>query len=154
LIFGNNTSGNTVSGNYIGLDPAGTKAIANLTGVWLSNSGPNNTIGGSTPGTGNVIAGNSVGVDILGADGNAVQGNVIGLAADGVTAFGNNFGVEIEAGAESNTVGGTTASAGNVIAGNSVGVFITGNGTSGNAVQGNWIGVAADGVTPRGNTLH
>jgi len=154
LIHGSDTSDNTVSGNYIGLDPAGTKNIGNTEGVWLSVSGPNNTIGGSTPGAGNVIAGNGVGVDITVGDNNAVQGNLIGLAADGVTALGNTFGVEIEEGAEGNTVGGTSASARNVIAANDIGVFITGNGTSGNAVQGNWIGVAADGVTARGNTRH
>ena len=56
-LLGPTTSGNLVQGNYIGLDPTGTSAEPNLTGVFV-NDAMNNMIGGTAPGAGNVIAGN------------------------------------------------------------------------------------------------
>ena len=56
-LLGPTTSGNLVQGNYIGLNPTGTSAEPNLYGVFV-NDAMNNTIGGTAPGAGNVIAGN------------------------------------------------------------------------------------------------
>src|SRR5208282_233685 len=56
-LLGPTTSGNLVQGNYIGLDPTGTSAEPNHTGIFV-NDAMNNTIGGTTPGASNVIAGN------------------------------------------------------------------------------------------------
>src|SRR5206468_8366514 len=48
--------------------------------------------------------------------GNLIQGNFIGTKADGVSALGNRgYGIDLLDGA-SNSVGGTTAGAGNTIA--------------------------------------
>ena len=47
-----------------------------------------------------------------GATGNSVEGNVIGLAADGVTALDNSSGVFLGANASGNRVGGTRAGPG------------------------------------------
>jgi hypothetical protein len=49
-------------------------------------------------------------------------------------------------------IGGTTAGAGNTIAGNLVGVGITDSGTSGNLVQGNFIGTSASSAAGLGNS--
>src|SRR6185437_13182383 len=52
---------NIVEGNYIGTNAAGNAAVPNaLWGVELDNS-PSNTVGGTAPGAGNVISGNSQG---------------------------------------------------------------------------------------------
>ena len=91
-LLGPTTSGNLVQGNYIGLDPTGTSAEPNHTGVFV-NDAMNNTIGGTAPGAGNVIAGNllvgqdgSTGIYFYsGAAGNLVQSNLIGTNASGKT---------------------------------------------------------------------
>ena len=92
FIAGTDVSGNSVKGNYIGLDAAGLDSIPNGgDGVEIMNS-PDNTVGGflttGGPGTppGNVIAGNSGhGVHIIGAlaTENEVQGNRIGVNTAG-----------------------------------------------------------------------
>jgi len=97
-LLGPTTSDNLVQGNYIGLDPTGTSAEPNLTGIFV-NDAMNNTIGGTAPGAGNVIAGNllvgqvgSTGIYFYsGAAGNLVQGNLIGTNASGKT--GKNLGL-------------------------------------------------------------
>src|SRR5205085_8294785 len=104
---------NLIEGNYIGLNAAGTAAIASLgTGVGVQDSG-SNTIGGTAAGAGNVISGwTSTGVGIGGTNAtsnNVVQGNFIGTNAAGTAALGNGTGVNINGMANNNTVGGTTA---------------------------------------------
>lgn len=150
-IAGFDSSGNVLLGNYIGTNASGTAAVANAFGVYVNGS-PSNVIGGSTAGSGNLISGNtSVGVDLYGtlATGNLVQGNVIGTNIAGTAALPNSSGVYIEL-ADSNTIGGPTSSAGNLISGNSVaGVYIY-DMASGNVVQENRIGVSVAGK-PLGN---
>jgi uncharacterized repeat protein (TIGR01451 family) len=157
IIMGQNR-GNTVQGNYIGTDVTGATAI-DVHGVALGNGlngvsivgAPNNLIGGTAAGAGNVISGNKgEGIAITGATStrNLVQGNFIGTDSTGTTttdghgkALGNGGnGVAID-GAAGNTVGGTAATAGNVISGNTRdGVLIQGSGTSAITVQGNHVG--------------
>jgi hypothetical protein len=158
-----NTGGNIVAGNYIGLDPTGTTPMSNgaaypgFAGVDIFNGSFGNVIGGTASGAGNVISGNTLqGVDISsnGAVANVVQGNYIGLNAVGNAAIPNGgAGVGIYGGAQSNLVGGTLASARNVISGNGEqGVAVGNAGTSGNWIQGNYIGVNPAGTTAIGNT--
>ncbi len=136
------SAGNVVIGNLIGTTASGAQALPNATGVVIS--GAPNTVGGTGPGDGNVISGNTGdGVDLTGGftTGNAVEGNTIGLNSGGTSALPNGTGVVIETGANTNTVGGTAAGAGNVISGNTgPGVLIDGAGNGGNAVLGNLIG--------------
>lgn len=152
---------NTVSGNYIGTDVTGAKAISNaLAGVRIE--GRSNIIGGAVAGSGNVISGNGQqGVWLVGTNGNVsgnlVEGNLIGLDASGANRLGNaNAGVGIS-GAANNQIGGTTAAARNVISanGNSSsglgGVFLAGAGATGNQLLGNYIGTDASGAVGRGN---
>ena len=77
-----------------------------------------------------------------------IEGDQIGVAADGVTSLPNGDpGVLIASGAANNSVGGTTAAAANVISDNTTyGIQIDGTGTSGNQVLGNDIGLNAAGV--------
>ncbi|MBS0507801.1 MAG: DUF4347 domain-containing protein, partial [Proteobacteria bacterium] len=149
-------TGNQVRGNYIGTNVAGAAAVANQTnGIRLLSTG--NTIGGTAAGAGNVISGNlGNGIDIAGtsATGNTVAGNTIGLNATGTAAVGNSaIGIRISGGASSNTIGGATGAARNVISGNgSYGISVEDANTSSVVIQNNWIGVNASGTSAIGNT--
>ena len=83
--------------------------------------------------------------------GNVVAGNTIGLSAAG-SALGNVYGVLVQGGAHDNRIGGTAAER-NVISASLVnGVMIVGAGTSGNAVVGNSIfSNAGPGIELNGN---
>jgi hypothetical protein len=152
IAFG--ASGDVVLGNYIGTNTSGSASIAN-TNNGVENDGNNNTIGGSVAGARNVIDGNNADGVLLDSDGagNVVQGNFIGLNANGNAALGNSTnGVEVQG--SNNAVGGTTYYARNYIAGNgNDGVQIDGN-ASGVAVQGNWIGLDFTGKVAVGNSSY
>src|SRR5262249_32314051 len=93
----NSVTGSTIASNH-------------LDGVILQQSAQSNTIGGSAAGAGNTITANRWGVQAVGAGFNTINGNAITAnRADGVALL---------SGANSNTVGGTAAGAGNTIASN------------------------------------
>jgi hypothetical protein len=143
-------SGNVVQGNYIGTDATGTAALGNLQDVIIESN--NNTLGGTTPGAGNLIAGSTNDGIVIDASGNVVQGNYIGTDATGTAALGNSRGVRILGtfGGSNNLIGGTAPEAGNLIADNNTGILI--DRSSGNLVQGNLIGTDATGTGALGNS--
>ena len=150
-----NSSGNTITGNYIGTDPTGTLDLGNAgDGIVIAGSA-NNTIGGTTAALRNVISGNNGdGIEISNAagigsaTGNVVWGNYIGTNAAGTAALPNSVdGIRLAVNANTNTIGVTAGGlgAGNVISGNSssgVEVFSSTN----NLIQGNFIGTNAAGT--------
>ncbi len=144
LISNSGTTGNVVAGNLIGTNAAGTQAIPNSIGVQITAGASGNTIGGTVTGSRNVVSGNtSSGVDLSqsGTTGNVVLGNDIGTNAAGNAGLANPTGVGIGGGASGNTIGGTIASAANVVSGNTdYGVAIESSGTSGNLIEGNDLG--------------
>ena len=157
---GTGTSSNLVAGNEIGTDSSGTLAIPNATGVELDSGASGNAIGGAAPGTGNVISGNTGnGVEITGAgtSGNLVAGDDIGLNAAGTAPLPNANGVSIGGTAGSNTIGGTSAGARDVISGNvAFGVLLDSSGspsTAGSVVEGDYIGTDKTGDLPLGNAI-
>ncbi len=143
------SASNTVENNYIGTNLAGSAALGNAVGGVLINGA---AATGNIVST-NVISGNS-GNGVLiqnAASGNSLLGNIIGLNASGTGQIANTNGVRIE-NASSNTIGGTTASARNVISGNANdGVYITGASATGNLVQGNYIGTNVAGTAAIAN---
>ncbi|MFO1487578.1 MAG: Calx-beta domain-containing protein [Verrucomicrobiota bacterium] len=158
LISGNNASGvlllggsnNIVAGNYLGTDASGTLDRGNSADGVLINGAAGNTIGGGSPAERNVISGNnSDGIAISGAaaTGNMVQGNYIGTDASGLAAVRNSVnGVQLSS-APNNTIGGNTASLGNLISGNSSdGIEITGATAATNVIRSNLIGTDASGT--------
>ena len=157
-IFSAGTSNNLVEGNDIGVNAAGNAAVPNGGyGISVFNGASSNTIGGTTSGAQNVVSGNSfTGVNISGAgsNDNLVEGNILGVDSTGTIALGNNGdAVFINGGAASNTIGGTTAAAANVMSGNTLyGIHIQGAGTSHNVVEGNFIGTDKTGSIALGNT--
>ena len=144
------TANNVIQGNEIGTDWTGTNAVGNGdVGVGVWNGATNNLIGGTVAGAANVLSGNvNYGIVLGGANGNLIQGNVIGADPTGLRALGNHFaGVGIWGGATGNTVGGTTVAAANVISGNdSEGILLSDAGTGGNLIEGNFIGVGRRGT--------
>jgi len=153
---------NVVLGNLIGTDASGAKSLGNIVGVYI-NGASGIQLGGTIPGSANIISGNSsVGVEIYGSgsSANLIQGNTIGLAENGQSAlrgsrglFVQSVGVFIQA-ASGNVIGGSAAGAGNVISGNeSAGVFILSRAgiSRGNSIQGNSIGLAENGSPGPGN---
>lgn len=86
------------------------------------------------------------------ATGNSLRGCVVGLDADGTAAANGYDGVQFRAGANGNTVGGTTAGDRCVLSGNTGrGVLLFGAGTSNNIISGNYLGTDEAGSSARPN---
>jgi hypothetical protein len=148
-----NATNNTILGNYIGTNAAGTAALGNTNwGVSVNTGGNNNTIGGSTAGARNVISGNSIGIDFTGVGTtlNTVSGNYIGLNAAGTAAIANtNAAFSIISSANANVIGGATSAFRNVIAGAGIdGIRI--NGANDTQILNNYIGTDATGMLDLG----
>jgi titin len=145
-LSGIGASQNQVLDNFIGTDRGGDAALPNVIGV-IVNGAANNTIGGGTTATRNLISGNTLDGIVIsnsGATANTVTGNYIGVNAAGTVALSNGVGIQM-ASAPSNTIGGTAAGAGNLISGNFwYGVQITGATATGNLLEGNVIGLSAN----------
>jgi uncharacterized repeat protein (TIGR01451 family) len=138
-------NGNVIEGNYIGVNAAGTGALANNQGVAIFSAG--NRVGGTTAAARNIISGNTtVGVALVNstATANLIQGNYIGLSAGGTAAVPNlgvQGGINITNGASSNSV------IGNVVSGNTQhAVTVFGTTTNANVIQGNFIGTDPTGL--------
>ena len=160
------TDNSIISGNFIGTDATGLTDLGNgsigVEGEFGSNAN-NNLIGGTTPAARNVISGNgSSGVEFNFATGNIIQGNFIGLAANGTTALGNSgSGVAVGAFTSNHLIGGdddddgTTdgvVNARNYISGNGgSGIFNGGAGSGNSTIQGNHIGTDVTGTLARAN---
>ncbi|EKD50519.1 MAG: Na-Ca exchanger/integrin-beta4 [uncultured bacterium] len=134
----------TIKGNYIGT-ATGFDDLGNTEwGILTEGDTENITIGGSAAGEGNVISGNgSCGIANDGTSINAiVQGNYLGVTADGSAALPNGSeGIRTN---NSILLGGTVAGAGNVISGNGgAGVLLQGGSST---VQGNYIGTNPTGT--------
>ena len=165
-IDGTGTADNTVAGNFVGTNAAGTAPVANGTGPQLTPNGDAgieiepgasaNTIGGTTSAARNLISGNGsygIAIDFY-TSANVVEGNYIGTDFTGNAALGTHVGyMGVLVQGQYNTIGGTASGAGNVIAGNDrTGSFFAGDqlvfgnayeyDTTGNVVQGNLIGLA------------
>jgi hypothetical protein len=145
--------GNLIQGCYIGTDAAGTgDASTGGIGIRMINS-DNNTVGGSSPGAGNLISGNdSVGVLAESSDGLVLQGNLVGTDITGSVALQNGTAAISFSGSNNAIIGGSAAGAGNVISGN-LGSGIAMSGGSGYVIQGNFIGTDITGTKPLGNTI-
>jgi hypothetical protein len=118
VFIGENSQGNLVQGNFIGTDALGTSALGNLDGVFI-DAAADNTIGGTSILTGNVISGNNrYGIMVFRwSQDNVLLGNHIGTDPSGTIPLGNGYtGVTFADYSFDNTVGGTPAGAGNMIA--------------------------------------
>jgi hypothetical protein len=167
---------NTVQGNYIGITGTGLAALPNGdAGIYVGSLGGlplgGVTIGGVTPvagqGAGNVISGNgSRGIRIsTGSSGttigaSTIQGNIVGLDANGANALPNTgenvyvFDFDLPSSGTPSvgpvTIGGSAAGAGNVIgaAGLGTGIYSLAADT---VIRGNHIGTDISGTLARPN---
>ncbi|UXX79961.1 BspA family leucine-rich repeat surface protein [Reichenbachiella carrageenanivorans] len=141
IISGNNTaiatnasSNYQIKGNYIGTNPAGSTAIPNVTGIALG-------LGSGHLIQNNVISGNSgTAISLNQTSSNTIQGNYIGVAADGTTALGNQTGIgSVTTGnVDNNIIGGTDSGEPNIIAYNTnMAAFFHGANMQGNQLIGN-----------------
>jgi hypothetical protein len=108
-------SNNVVEGNYIGTDISGLLDRGNaFDGVFIVGGSSGNRVGGLLPGQGNLISGNDdEGLDLRAGSANRIQGNLIGIAADGTTALGNvSDGVQITGGTGNELTGNRIAANG------------------------------------------
>ncbi|HKO00423.1 MAG TPA: Calx-beta domain-containing protein, partial [Thermoanaerobaculia bacterium] len=147
VISGNQTYGvyiryndtpTTIIGNYIGTDMTGIRPVPNAIGIYLeegSGSSIKSTIGGTAPGSRNLIAGNtSYQIKISHASGVTILGNTIGFTNGFVTAMGIYVYVSW-----ANTIGNITGG-GNTIVSQDVGIAVEGPPyTSGTRIAGNSI---------------
>jgi len=156
---------NTIAGNFIGVAPDGEHTLTTDAHPWgiRVNGGDANTIGGTEERDRNVIAGWTIGVYIQETashrpSGNTIEGNLIGLDADGKKPLGNERGIVITY-ADGTLVGGTSNKDRNVISGVDLksglggfdyGIVVTSS--NGTRIQGNYIGTNEAGTAAVKNT--
>jgi CSLREA domain-containing protein len=145
--------GNQIVGNYLGTDSTGTRSFLDLfqhigDGIFVTSDNPgptndnwgiqhlavrigvganNNVIGGASPADRNILSGLEAGITINVGFNNRVQGNLIGVAADGSSPLPNLVGileyyhnrtVPTEPNLDTTVIGGIAPGEGNVIAHN------------------------------------
>jgi parallel beta-helix repeat protein len=145
-------AGNAILGHLIGLNAAGSAALANARhGIEIINGAASNPVG-----PGNTISGNALsGIYVNGpaTSNNVIQGNFIGTNPAGTAALANGSqghptlddqGIKVE-NAANDTI------AGNVISGNSGNGILLAAGTTGVIIQGNDIGTNANSAANLGN---
>lgn len=155
IVENENAVGNRIQGNYIGTNVAGTASIANIQGIYISDA-PNTLVGGTSSAARNLISGNSSFGIFIEYSSNQILGNYIGTDVTGKLDLGNgSAGIRI-INAQNNIVGGTSASARNIISGNDGGGINIGGGlqsASDSRIQGNYIGPDVSGSVVLGNGL-
>jgi len=83
----------TITGNYIGLDITGSRAVANAAGIYTAQLTAL-TIGGTAAADRNVISGNGAGIQLNGGSA-TIEGNTIGLNAAASAKLPNTTGISL-----------------------------------------------------------
>ena len=107
--YGGSATNNAVRGCYIGVSDDGQYAWANGHGISLLDGASANLIGGTTPGEGNYISGNTgMGIQVFGMGtlDNRISDNLIGIAPGPVIMPNGSDGIRIYSLANATTVGG------------------------------------------------
>lgn len=178
VLINDNAANNKVQGNFVGVLADGTTAAANLFhGIQIGSKGGGNVVGGALAGQGNLIIGNGTGygaglvsfggsgfeirgnvisgsknggIQLDGASDVTIAGNIVGLAADGVTALANNgHGIDGYNGCSTITIGGPNLADRNIFSLNDQGIRFDGGNTF--QIQNNYFGVDKTGTLDLGN---
>jgi CSLREA domain-containing protein len=132
-----NGANNSILGNNVGVDAAGTSILGN--GAGIVGQAETNLVIGSTGAGRNVVSGNSDGGIILGSgSGAAIEGNRVGTNAAGNADLGN-LGTGIEILDEANAI-----VRGNLVSGNDEHGIEATAGSSGTVIHSNTIGLSLD----------
>jgi hypothetical protein len=140
-----------VQNNIIGLNSSGLSSLPNSQGISVSGSG----VATGFDLTHNIVSGNSgEGINISGTGGQTITGNFVGLGVNGSTVANDGQGI-LMAGVSNVTIGGTTATARNVIsANNGNGIHIYSDCNFGNStrvgIYGNYVGANDEGANQAG----
>ncbi len=137
----------TLKDNRIGTDIEGRIDLGNrMNGVIVQSSSGNTVVDD------NLISGNDfAGINIFQSRDTQIRGNLIGTDVNGAFAIGNGKGIAVQQDPEGTVIGGDSASARNLISGNSdygIGLF---NGSTNTLVEGNYIGTDITGELDLGN---
>ena len=154
VITGSGSTGNSLVGNWIGLAPDGTTSADTMNGVVITGAAFNNTIGGKNTVGNTLYAFGQDAINVVNAgSGNVVAGNSIGLDATGAMNQHSDTGIGVSG--SPNTIIGDSAvppgfadpTFGNVVVGatGDVGVFVTGA-SDGTRLAGNFIGTDRQGA--------
>jgi CSLREA domain-containing protein len=139
---------NSIEGNLIGLNAAGTAAFGNQ-GNGVTIDGNINLIGGSVPEARNIISGNLGNGIRINSDSDEVQGNFIGTDISGTVPVGNQMSGVFVFGLGAVQIGGIDG--GNIISANQLfGVWLDDSSNS-VSVFGNRIGTDKLGTSALGN---
>ncbi len=133
-----------IVGNYFGTDHTGTTAKSWIMGSAIFLSASDSVIGGTTPAERNIITGARGMAVTMAGSGNVIQGNYVGINVNGNAILGNGGGISVSG--DHALIGGTSAVERNVIAASG-----TNNGqlvlaASDSVVQGNYIGTDVTGT--------
>ena len=134
-------NGVTISGNGVGIDGDGSAAANSASGILIDSNCSDVTISENT------VSGNSgSGISSEGSD-ITITGNYIGTDSTGTLVVGNGTGIALDSGTA--VVGGATASARNIISGNTnYGVMVS---SDDHNITGNYIGLNVNGEADLGN---
>ncbi|MBC7384458.1 MAG: right-handed parallel beta-helix repeat-containing protein, partial [Bacteroidia bacterium] len=165
LIKDATTSGNVLTGNYVGIGADGSTKIGNKQDGVSIQGATGTIIGGNSAALRNVLSGNTWGLTISSNYFNSqssdieVYGNYVGTDATGTLAVGNSEGgIGVTNYTKGTIIGSANPGDRNIISGNGSGISLLGKspaiGTDGGkasefaVVYGNYIGYGANGTTP------
>ena len=138
-----NSDNNTIKGNYIGTNAAGTAALG--IGKIVITTSSFNMIGGSTVFARNIIQG---GLILSNADNNSIKGNYTGTDVSGGVLIGIG-GIGIT-NSNNTIIGGVNVTDRNIIAGGTIGISANSSGT---IIQQNYIGTDVGGTINFGGPI-
>lgn len=157
FLQGSRAKHNRIEGNFIGLNGNGDCLSAKGEGITMRTNASHTMVGGTTPQARNVVGCTSEdGIELFGkdVDFNVMIGNFVGVKQDGKSKAGTRAdGFDVAEGASDNQIGGPTAAERNIISGNGRdGIEISHQTlTNNNTVAGNYIGLDVTGTVPVGN---
>ncbi len=153
-IAGNSASSNQIVGCRFGFNLRGDLA-PNQNGIVIDSQASRNVVGGEIVTSRNFVCGcRGYGISVTNeAFGNQVRNGYVGPNPSGATGYPNVAGgVLLANGAHHNRIGGSTLGDVNLISLNTgPGVIVDGAATDSNTIAGNWIGLDLSGENPIGN---
>lgn len=146
ILVSGNSPGTRIESNFIGTTPAGVAIPNSGAGIYLN--APSVAVGGTTSGTGNVVAGNLQSGIVIDKAGATLRLNRIGVNPAGGKLANGSYGIYVRS--SNNQIG--VPGLGNIIGGNTQdGVFLESG--EKNSLSGNYIGTDSSQSAALGNGM-